>query len=1019
MKPLKLTMSAFGPYAGFQTLDFTELRERNIFLIHGPTGSGKTTILDGICFALYGDTSGAERSGRSMRSHHAGVEQMTEVTFEFALKKEQYRVHRKPEQERLKKSGTGTTVQPAEAILWKIDPSNTAEESLVETGWKNVTDAIEKLIGFKSSQFRQVIMLPQGQFRKLLMADSVERQDIMEKLFQTEMYRKIEELLKKSAKELRDSIKEMENQRNWNLKKVECETSAALCQMIDSDEAELIKLGESHKEKNDRVLAAQEALVAGKAGNEKLIELENSQKALKLLQDQKLSITKQEEVLKGARRAAALEEREKLTKQRSDDKIALEKKLAVCEKETEEAVRALEQAEKLLHKEQGQGEIREKAKAHLIQLESYRQKVASLEAVKQQVAEQRKLVKQLEDQKEKLLIELVKMEESLNKQKQNSDYMKEAAGKVPLLEAQYKEIEKKYSQKKQLEEIEKLAAVQQRDYIRCKEEFKGLDKKYLEHKNEWLRLQEAWNKGQASILAAHLRANEACPVCGSTHHPKLAEKMEGVPSEEQLKNSALDLEKLEVLREKSRQRLQQALIEVEKLENKRNLLRKELEDPSLGDAAYLEEVLTKRKEALEKVQKELENLAETDKLLQTLEENVKTKKAILEDLLQNLKLQSESLRSIEGVYQEREASIPEEIRSEEALEKELKKTKGFYDQLRLALEAAEKNYQDKATKLAAIKASKESLEKSYEETVAKYTEEKRQFSEKMKQEGFQKYADYIEAKKSEIQQQQIEEEIKQYNSRLGAAEERFARAVKVAERITTVDLEQLQQALIAAQKEKDNALTLENNLRKKIENDRKAMEEIRSLESTIQAKEESYKVVGYLSQVSNGENIHGLTLQRFVLGALLDDITIAATERLKRMSKGRYHLQRTLDRSRKNAAGGLELEVFDTYTGIERPVTTLSGGESFLASLSLALGLADVVQSYSGGISLDTIFVDEGFGTLDPESLDFALKALIDLQQGGRLVGIISHVPELRERIDARLEVSVGENGSFASFKIS
>ncbi len=1019
MKPLKLIMCAFGPYAGLQVLDFTELGNRNIFLIHGPTGSGKTTILDGICFALYGDTSGGERSGKSMRSHHAGMEQLTEVTFEFALKEERYRVHRKPDQERLKKSGTGTTVQTAEAMLWKLGASDTTEERLLEAGWKNVTEAIERLIGFKSSQFRQVIMLPQGQFRKLLLADSVERQDIMEKLFQTEMYRKIEELLKKSAKELRDSIKEMENQRNWNLQKAECESLEILCQRIDSDEAELIKLGESHKEKNDRVLMAQEALAKGKAGNEKLLELESSQKSLKLLQEQRLSILKQEEILKRARRAATLEEREKLTKQRSDDKTVLEKKLAAVQEETEAAIKALEQAEQLLQKERDREEIREKTKHHLIQLESYGEKVASLETAKAQVDVQGKLVKQLEDQKEKLLSELAKIEESLNQQKQKNANLKEAAAKVPLLEAQYREIEKKYSQRQQLDQIEKLAIEHQKTYNSCQEEFEGLEKTYIEYKNEWLLLQEAWNKGQASILAANLKVHEACPVCGSTHHPQLADKTEGVPSEEQLKNKRLDLEKLESLRDKSRQKFQQALIEMEKLENSRSLLLRELEDSSLGDLAELQETLRERKEALEKVQKELASSAESEQLVQALEENVKNGKNSLEELLQKLKLQSESYRSMQGAYLEREASIPEEIRSNEALEKELEKTKRIYDQLKLAIETAERNYQEKATKVAAVKASKENLEKSYEETVEKYTEEKRQFSEQMKQEGFPKYVDYVEAKKDEIAIQQIEEEIKQYNGRLQAAEERLNRGIKAAEDTVAVDLVQLQQALIAAQKEKDEALTLENSLQKKIENDRKTMEEVKNLERTIHTKEESYKVIGYLSQVSNGDNIHGLTLQRFVLGALLDDITIAATERLKRMSKGRYHLQRTLDRSRKNAAGGLELEVFDTYTGIERPVTTLSGGESFLASLSLALGLADVVQSYSGGISLDTIFVDEGFGTLDPESLDFALKALIDLQQGGRLVGIISHVPELRERMDARLEVCVGEEGSYASFKIS
>lgn len=1019
MKPLKLSMSAFGPYAGSQTLDFSELKDRHIFLIHGPTGAGKTTILDGICFALYGDTSGAERSGKSMRSHHAGMDQLTEVTFEFALKEDKYRVHRKPEQERLKKSGTGTTIQMAEALLWKIEDSENAQDQLLETGWKSVTDAIEKLIGFKSSQFRQVIMLPQGQFRKLLLADSVERQDIMEKLFQTEMYRKIEELLKKSAKELRDSIKEIENQRAWNLQKAECESITELCRRIEADEAQWIKLRKNHHEKNSRVSAAQEALVKGKAGNEKLLELEESKKALRLLREQRADIEMQEEMLKRARRAAALEERENLTKQRSEDKAALEKKLAQIQKETAEAVKALAQAEITFQKERAREELREKVKAQLLQLESFRPKVATLAAVKLQVQNQGELVKMLEGQKEKLVNELADMEEQLSQQRQNHTQLKEGAAKIPLLEVEYKELEKRYSQKKQLEEMEH-EAIKLRDSLnRCKEALNRLEEKYNLSKNEWLLLQEGWQKGQASILASKLKPKEACPVCGSTHHPKLAEKTEGIPSEEELKHKQQELEKLEALRDRSRQQFQQMQLEIEKLEGSRSHFIKELGEACPSELERIHQLLQEKKTALEKAQEGAVGLTQATKKLEELEGNIKGKKVLLEELLQKLRQESESHRSMEGAYIEREASIPEGIRSNEALEKELEKTKQVYDQLRQAFETAERDYQIKTTKLAAAQSSMESIQKTYDETTLKYIEEKRQFLEQMKQEGFQKYAEYIEAKKSEAQQQQIEQTIKQYYGKLQAAEERFERGTKAAEGIVLADLEQLQQELAAAQNEKDEALTLENNLHKKIENDQKIMTELKKLEKVLREKEDSYSVVGYLSQVSNGDNVHGLTLQRFVLGALLDDITIAATQRLKRMSKGRYHLQRTLDRSRKNAAGGLELEVFDTYTGIERPVTTLSGGESFLASLSLALGLADVVQSYSGGISLDTIFVDEGFGTLDPESLDFALKALIDLQQGGRLVGIISHVPELKERIDARLEVSVGEQGSTAAFKIS
>jgi exonuclease SbcC len=232
------------------------------------------------------------------------------------------------------------------------------------------------------------------------------------------------------------------------------------------------------------------------------------------------------------------------------------------------------------------------------------------------------------------------------------------------------------------------------------------------------------------------------------------------------------------------------------------------------------------------------------------------------------------------------------------------------------------------------------------------------------------------------------------------------------------DLERLAAALAEAENEWKQALKEGAQLEEQTVREAGWLKKLAEIEGSLKELESRFAVLGHLSEVANGRNPYGLTFQRFVLGALLDDVLVAATRRLQLMSRGRYHLQRTMDRARSNAAGGLDLEVFDTYTGVARGVATLSGGETFLASLSLALGLADVVQSYSGGIYLDTIFIDEGFGALDPESLDFAVRTLIDLQKGGRLVGIISHVPELKEIIDARLEISAGEHGSTAKFKL-
>jgi exonuclease SbcC len=414
--------------------------------------------------------------------------------------------------------------------------------------------------------------------------------------------------------------------------------------------------------------------------------------------------------------------------------------------------------------------------------------------------------------------------------------------------------------------------------------------------------------------------------------------------------------------------------------------------------------------------KEIEDIK---KQLEEAENLEKIEKEKFDKIDKNLVGKREEYQKNIGILNERENSIPENIRSSEKLVREIKLEEDRYSKLMNAFNSARKTYEASQLDLAQSYTSLMEAEKSLNEVLDKYNKEKADFTESLKISGFENYKDYEASRRDEIAVARLVQNIKNYDGSLQSARDAHNKAAKNAENLIKQDIQVIEQDIKETESGRDSLLKMETTILEKIKSDRGYYLDIQKLEGEIKKEEERYGVIGRLSEVSNGANSFGITFQRFVLGVLLDDITIAATERLKLMSRGRYHLRRTLDRSRKNAAGGLDLEVFDTYTGIERPVTTLSGGESFLASLSLALGLADVVQSYSGGISLDTIFVDEGFGTLDPESLDFAMKTLIDLQKGGRLVGIISHVPELKERIDARLEVMPADRGSIARFNIS
>ena len=292
------------------------------------------------------------------------------------------------------------------------------------------------------------------------------------------------------------------------------------------------------------------------------------------------------------------------------------------------------------------------------------------------------------------------------------------------------------------------------------------------------------------------------------------------------------------------------------------------------------------------------------------------------------------------------------------------------------------------------------------------------FAGRLQGAGFANDAEFQAAKHSPAEIDHLEETIRRYDGDLRAARDRMERAQQAAKDLLAPDIEALDKAFQKAKADLEAGIKAEAALNEKLKQLNAWLESLRKTAHELESLEARYAVTGRIADVANGRNSFGITFQRFVLAALLDDVLIAASERLKLMSKGRFHLQRATIRGDRRAAAGLDLEVYDTYTGTTRPVNTLSGGESFLASLALALGLADVVQAYAGGIRLDTIFVDEGFGSLDPEALELAIRALVDLQRGGRLVGIISHVPELKERIDVRLEVTSTNRGSVARFVV-
>jgi len=1021
MKPLKLSMSAFGPYAGTQVIDFAELGNRSFFLIHGPTGSGKTTILDAMCFALYGDTSGAERDGKQMRSDHAGLSAATEITFDFTVGAETYRITRNPDQERPKKKGEGTTTMHSNATLWKRTglTDDIEEGNVLENGWVKVTAAMEKLLGFQSSQFRQVVMLPQGEFRKLLTANSSQRQVILEALFKTEFYRRIEESLKDSASTLKKEFEKVTAQKTWILQEARAESREALETQHCTHQEQLAEAAGILTVRQKEVNTAQEQITAALQAQEKLDERENAGATVAELEPKVPETESKRSELAKAKQASSLLDLESSLKTRQEEAARVAKAHGEKQKTRDQVLLAKGESEEKLAAEKDREPEREAAGREVTRLEELTGKVAALDEARQKVAGAQTALSTAENSQRLAEASLTAVQTTIEEKANAHQEAAEQAAQVAALEAACREAEQVSGKRQALESLRRELSKTRQEFDTAEAALRQAEGHYTRAKLELNLLQEAWNKGQASILAGGLTEGDPCPVCGSLAHPAPARSDAPLPFEQDLKSKQQTVTELEANRDRVRDILNCINTRKATASGKVEELEKELGEKADVDLAILQATESEAKERWLQAGRAAETASALSKEIEKLREKEKMATQELEGAQTSCQGAKISLESAQAVVGERESSIPEALRDPLSLQNAQKAARSKREHLVSALEQARKTA-DEATQTQ-VKAETAVIEafEAMRAAIERAGDEEGTFQRRLKEAGFSQRPDYEAAKRTTDEISRLEKEIKEFDENLGAARSRLQRAVQAAEGLKKPDLEQLKLALEEAQKGWEQAVTRGTQLQSLTGQEREWLKKLQELEAALLDLEKRYSLLGRLSEVANGKNKFGLTFQRFVLGALLDDVTIAATGRLKLMSRGRYHLQRTLDRARSNAAGGLELEVFDTYTGVARSVSTLSGGETFLASLSLALGLADVVQAYAGGIHLDTIFVDEGFGTLDPESLDFALRALIDLQSGGRLVGIISHVPELKERIDARLEVQSTERGSTASFKFS
>ena len=922
MRPVKLTMSAFGPYAGETVIDFDRLGKEGLYIICGDTGAGKTTVFDAITFALFGETSGTRRPVRSLRSDFAEKNVPTFVELLFQYRGKEYKIKRNPEYMRPALRGGGETKENAGAELYYPDGS-------VITRTERVNRALEELLGIDKNRFSQIVMIAQGKFQEVLDSDTSQRVKLFRQIFGTEPYDILKEKIGaayKDAKKKYDILSEVEKQ---YMRGIVCDPSDSLYvdaeeavkglmplsgvlslidKLSDTDSTELFEAEKRRKELDGKIEETAKKLAVAEELQEKKTKLAENIQVLSVKE-------KGLEALKKAGDEAAAKEPER--QQNNDAAAKLEGKL--CDYD------ALEEASEKEKKALGELMVLRELKADADRC---------IEELSGVIGESRKELEGLKDAE----AEKVKTESELEKKKkilQEADDIKEKLGEINTLTGELSDAQDAFRQK---------------DEIR---------KKAQEEYNDKL---TAFLSGQAGVLADYLREGKPCPVCGSLTHPKKAEKVEEVPSKEELdklqkaaeaaeRNSRAASEKASGLKIKCAEKKEGVLYAAQKLKS--------------GLTAY----------------EEVKSAAEG------IEGEVKTAVRTLESALKDLTEKAARKKVLEKELPEAEKKLRDKKDEQTETEKRLAACE---EQKKAAAEQA-----DRIRSTLLFPSRKEA-----ENKITEYRNKAKEIDDLIRKTG-KDYQDEIAAisgLKGEIRS--VEEELKgkpqidpdeAANEDKQLKEERTALSDEITVLVSRKDAnEKIKEALL------------------------KNRDELQKAEGTLKSLEA-------LSNTASGNvrEKEKITLEAYVQTYYFERVIARANTRFLIMSDGQYEFVRRKTANNNRSQSGLDLNVKDHYLGSEREVGSLSGGESFIASLSLALGLSDEVQASAGGIQLDTMFVDEGFGSLDDETLEHAMKALTEITGSNKLIGLISHVPALEDRIDKKLIIKKDRrNGSTVKLQV-
>jgi DNA repair protein SbcC/Rad50 len=1003
MRPLRLTIQALGPYSDRQVIDFRDAVNAGLFGIYGSTGSGKSTIFSAMTFALFGEAAKSEQDAPSLRSDHADPSLTTEVEFVFDIGERRFVVVRRPDQVRPKLRGEGETISKHEAFLFDatgmaLDEINAEQRGKIieEKKVRTVDLAIEDLLGYGSEQFRQIVLLPQGRFEIFLSAKTKERLNILRDLFDVSLYRKLTEKLKADAEIVERRVREERELCTRRLASEGFESTDALTAGISDSAEKLTDLKKKEALARTVLTGAQKALHDAQILEGKFKAAEDAQEALTKLQESKGSMDELAAQVKKAEKAQLLLDRESALTEATNSVAAAGQKLETARSADANAKEVAASATEVLKQEEKRSsEIDDLAK-QLDDLKRYKETLERAAALNKGVEE---AVAAEKDASTKLQEAQTRVNEHQNKRQEKADALKTARtteAQRTSINSHLTKLKSAFSAAEAYEKAQSKISTSEESLETLTSALELAQGAELKAQEEFEMAENNLSEAQALHLASKLSDGDPCPVCGATDHPSPATgTVEQAGLDKAFREAKASLEKATAAVRKAEQ-------EVAGATSKLDVHKKALADLSKPEepAADIRAQIESEESALEDLGPETDiSAAETE--IDRLSEEIIGLEAERDRLREDHSNKQQSTASASARLEEMLEAVPEELRDPDALSEKTDDTANTLDERKNAKQAAEKAATDAREK--AIVTGEEL--KAATTALSECTERRKQAEDAFKsrlekagltQEEFVRFKQAIESIDDD------RETIEEYLRNLKNAEEAAKTKADEIRELVRPDLEEIESKQDEAQGNLDNATDLRAAAEQALSHLTGLRDELAETLRTLEEEEKTSGPLRSLAALTNGDNPYKLDLETFAIGTMFDQVLEAANLRLGPMTANRYQLERDIEGGGRGRRG-LGIQVFDLHTGKTRPTATLSGGETFIAALALALGLADIVESASGKVRLDTIFIDEGFGSLDTENgagtLDQVLNVLNTLVSQNRSVGLISHVPLVQEAV--------------------